>query len=96
MEKRKQPIYGSHLTPYRTMFTVLHELEELRKLIEKVEQDINRPLWMQFEDELRTVWDFLTLKFMRKKCDVYTQEKIDEAKKFGWDINPLTGERKTR
>ena len=44
----------------------LNELIQLRKLIEKVEQDINRPLWMQFEDELRTVWDFLTLKFMRK------------------------------
>ena len=66
MEKRKQPIYGSQLTPYTTMFTVLHELEQLKKLIEKVEEDINRPLWMQFEDELRTVWDFLTLKFMRK------------------------------
>ena len=44
----------------------LNELIQLRKLIEKVEQDINRPLWMQFEHELRTVWDFLTLKFMRK------------------------------
>ncbi len=60
MEKRTQ------LTPYATMHKVLHELEELKKLIEKVEEDINRPLWMQFEDELRTVWDFLTLKFMRK------------------------------
>ena len=23
---------------------------------------------------------------------MYTQEKIDEAKRFGWDINPVTGE----
>ena len=60
MEKRKQ------LTPYATMFTVLHELEELRKLIEKVEQDINRPLWIQIKEELQSGWDYITLKFARK------------------------------
>jgi hypothetical protein len=27
-----------------------------------------------------------------KEIDMITQDKIDEAKKFGWDINPVTGE----
>ena len=38
---------------------ILHELIELRKFVERVETDINRPVWMHIRDGFRDIWNAL-------------------------------------
>tara|TARA_R100001082_G_scaffold69678_1_gene39591 strand:- start:1192 stop:1380 length:189 start_codon:yes stop_codon:yes gene_type:complete len=50
---------------------IIHELEQLKQVIEEVERDINRPLWIQIKEqvieEVQGIREFIKIRINQVK-----------------------------